>query len=163
MYTIGLEIGDTLTEQQKADFFKWVISTDIYSQKCKTWYDGTQYKIPLADIETIIFTHLDTAEFSPEKGFGPLDTKGSNGYDAISKEYISSMIGGYGGAAALGVLEYTTVDNQIKITLGSYNMQKFYLDTPEYELQETYEVNFLANPTECDKYKIVSSEPGASH
>ena len=93
--------------------------------------------IPLRDIEEIIAAHLDTTAFDPTEGFQQLQ-----GYDPARQAYVTEMIGGYGGAAALGVLRYEETEHRVRMVLGSYEMDGFYADPPRYRLEAQYETEF---------------------
>lgn len=166
LYIVGFSLGENITDVDKARFFNFVISTDSYADQLKDWKkertDKAYYEIPLKDIEKIISSHLNTKEFDPLVGFINKDKSDSNHimqwYDTENRVYITSNIGGYGGAAALGVLSYETNENQIKIILGSYDMEKYYQDPQKYQLLETYETTFLLQSDKLSDYKIISAQ-----
>ncbi|KAF5036397.1 hypothetical protein DSECCO2_575510 [anaerobic digester metagenome] len=146
----------------KAGFFKFILSTEAYTEKLKTWEyqedSAIYYKIPLSDIEKAIFAHLDTQTFDPLAGFAGQNCPGLHQwYDSQNKIYITSSIGGYGGAAALGVLDCQKEENQLKILLGVYNIEKFYADPPEYELLKLYETVFLLPEDGTRNFKIIGA------
>ena len=154
-FIVDLEISEEISETQKANFFRYIISTPMYENKIKEWKTEDKYVIPLKDIEEIIFSHLNTQNFDSDQGFL---NKGVSRYDSNLQEYDTSMIGGYGGAAALGVLEYCEDEdeNTINIVLGSYEMNSFFNDPPVYILNGTYEVTFLITDNKQD-FKVLKA------
>lgn len=158
MYMLGIEIDSPPTEQQKADFFRWIIDSEPYSEKCDKWYDGTIYKIPLSEIQSIIYKHMDTTIFLPEEAFPSLNKQHTKGYDKENNEFVTPMIDGYGGAAALGVMKYDQQSNNINVVIGSYYMPKFFSDVQQYELLETYTVNYMADLEDNSDYKVLSAK-----
>ena len=152
---VGADIADELTEQKKAALFQFLISTPLYGEKAAEWKAGDGYRIPLADVEEIIFTHLDTTSFDPVSGFGT--TPGWRYYDEEKQAYIANDLGGYGGAAAFGVLQYVEEDNKIDIVLGSYHMDLYFREPREYELTKLYRVE-LSVADGPERFKLLRAE-----
>lgn len=157
-YIAHINITSELSEEDKADFFRFIISGWPYQEKAEEWKVGEEYIIPLADIEDVIFTHPDTSDFDPAEGF--LEAQGNYwywGYDEEKQAYITNDLGGYGGAAALGVLKCEENDGRLNIVLGSYDMNKYYSSERTYELVGTYEVDYLTQG-EPNDFKVLRTE-----
>ncbi len=156
MLFLELTVSTPPTEREKAAFLFWILSTDLYHDKQEEWFDGSVYRIPLADIEQILYAHLDTDFFDPQQGFDPL-SGGTKGYDSASREYVLPMLGGYGGVRAFGVLSYKQEGDRIKLTLGSYDVPSYYAENPVYTLLTRYEVEFVTLP-EPERFLVVSAK-----
>lgn len=165
----GLSIVDSRispepTEREKAQFFLYIISTPRYEEKAAQWKKGDEYVIPLKDMEEIIFSHLNTQSFDPTLGYLNL---GVARYNGEKEEYHTNMISGYGGAAALGLLEYTETPpasgespdgaTAVDVVLGYYDMDRFFSQPPTYVLRERYSVSLLT--WENGDFKVLSAGP----
>lgn len=154
-YIGHIELSDEITEVEKGDFFLFIISSSRYEDRAESWKregdDSYPYAIPLSEVEEILFSRLDVQSFDPVQAF-PQDRPAR--YDPERQELLLPMIGGYGGAAALGVLEYEEDADLVHIVLGSYDMNLFYSQSPSYVLIGTFEVTFSA-PDHGQDYKVL--------
>ena len=154
-YIAHITVSQNPSEEEKAKFFLFLISTDSFRSQMEQFETASGYEIPLSYIEEVITSYLDTDTFNPSLGF-PSATPYQE-YDERQKIYKTTMLGGYGGAAALGVLEYKEEDCNIKITLGSYDMPQFYSDPPTYILNEKYKVEFEITDDMGDKFIVIKA------
>lgn len=146
----GVQISQPPTEAQKAAFLHYMLAHPMYKDKVLEWQRSAEdYAIPLADMEQILFTHLDTNTFDPTLHL-PLPHSSNRYYDPQAEEYHLPMLGGFGGAQAFGVLEYTERPlpggNQVEITLGIFDMELFFNEPRQYNLLETYTVIMETTP-----------------
>ncbi len=147
-------VGEGLTDREKASFFQYIISTSFYRDQLPRWQTAEGgYVIPLADIREILFTHLDTDTFDPAGFPAPNQWQG---YDEGSQSYRMEDVGGYGGARALEVLEYTQEEGRVRIVLGLYDMEKFFGISPDYRLVDRWETELLLGEGERD-FRVVKS------
>lgn len=156
MFFLELTVSTPPTEREKAAFLFWILSTDLVQDKQAQWFDGSVYRIPIAEIEQILYAHLDTDSFDPQQGFDPLNG-GTKGYNSASGEYVLPMLGGYGGVRAFGVLSYKQEGDRITLTLGSYDVPSYYAEDPVYTLLSRYEAELIALP-ERGQYKVISAK-----
>ncbi len=156
MFFLELTVSTPPTEREKAAYLFWILSTDFYQDKQQEWFDGSVYRIPIAEIEQILYTHLDTDSFDPQQSFDPLNG-GTKGYDSASGEYVLPMLGGYGGVRVFGVLSYKQEGDRITLTLGSYDVPSYYAENPVYTLLSRYEAELIALP-ERGQYKVISAK-----
>jgi len=155
--TAGVVVSGELSDQDKAAFFRYIISGDLYEGKREGWRTPEGFAIPLADVEEVIFTHLDTAAFDPVAGF-PSPTQWQ-WYDAQGQVYHTAGVGGYGGARALEVLEFAREESRVRVVLGLYDMERFYGDPPEHVLVDRWEVEFLLLGEGERDFKVLRSGP----
>ncbi len=158
MYIANIEISDPPKGQEMSTFFRWMIAQELYNENHKAWYDGTVYRIPLEDIQTVLYRHLDVDSFSPEEIFPAWDENSSVGYDSHNQEYIIKMMGGYGGAQSMCLLGYNEKQDAVEVVVGVYDMNKLFSDEPSEEIVKTYTVCFDLSSKEKPDFKIVSAK-----
>lgn len=158
MYIANIEISDPPKGQEISTFFRWMIAQELYNEKCKEWYDGAVYRIPLEDIQTVLYRHLDVDSFSPEEIFPAWDENSSIGYDSHNQEYIIEMMGGYGGAQSMCLLGYNEKQYAVEVIVGAYDMNKLFSEEPSEEIVKTYTVCFDLSSKEKPDFKIVSAK-----
>lgn len=155
LFLLQVELTGQPTEQDKAGFFQYLVSTPLYRDRWPEWQTGEGYQVPLADVEEIIFTHLDTGSFDPAAGFGT--TPGWRYYDEEKQAWIANDLGGYGGAAALEVTQYWTDGSKVTIGLASYDMESYYRDPREYRHIREYHLEFGVEDGP-ERFKLLEAE-----
>lgn len=157
-YLLGLELEEEVSEREKAQFFTWYLSCDDYRPQLEQYRQGDRYEIPLEEIKRIVSGHLPTDSLDPAKAFPTLDDPQAVAwYDTEGQRYITTQVGGYGGAAALGVLRYQVEGQRHDITLGVYDMNLYYQEKPEYQQIGRYAIA-LQIPEKREDYRILSAQ-----
>jgi len=153
LHMVRFEMDGIPTEEQKGLFFSYLISTDILEERVAQWYNEADdiYTIPLSEIEEILFTYLAVDSLDPIEAFGGVYP----GYDEEKEALLLSMIGGFGGARAHGVLDIKHEGDELTVKIGSFDMEKFFYSEPrEYDLLETYTVDFLLDSENQNVFQI---------
>ncbi len=155
MYIGKIEISDPPKEQEISAFFRWIIAQELYVQKSEEWFDGSMYRIPIEDIQTVINKHLNAEQFSLEGIFPVWDENSTQGYDTENQEFITQMIGGYGGAQSMCLLVYNEKQDNVEVVVGVYDMNKLFSDEPSEQIVKTYTVYFSSSSDKKSDFKIL--------